>query len=103
GPNSGGTGMNQHPFSDYIERVVGPIRACNARKNRVREELAAHLAASWQEERGRGREESEAAELAIRRMGEIGELSRCLQNSVPRLERWLCTPVPPLSWLDALD
>lgn len=95
--------MSHHPFSDYIEQVVGPIRARDARKDRMREELAAHLVASWQEERGRSGDGTEAAERAIRRLGEIGELSRGLQESVPRLERRLCTPVPPLSWLDTLD
>jgi hypothetical protein len=69
----------------------------------MREELAAHLAASWEEERARGGDETAAAERAIRRMGEAGELSRGLQDSVRRLERWLFTPLPSLSWLDALD
>jgi hypothetical protein len=95
--------MNHRRFSDYIEQVVGPIRACDARKDRMREELAAHLAASWQEERDRSGDECDASERAIRRMGEIGELSRSLQESAPRLERWLCTPVPPLSWVDVVD
>lgn len=95
--------MSHHPFSDYIEQVVGPIRAYDARKDRIREELAAHLVASTEGERSRSGDEREAVELATRRMGEIGELSRSLQESVPRFERWLCTPLPPLSWLDALD
>jgi len=95
--------MNPHPFSDYIEQVVGPIRAYDTRKDRIREELAAHLVASTEGERSRSGDEGEAVERAIRRMGEIGELSRSLQESVPRLERWLCTPLPALSWVDTVD
>jgi hypothetical protein len=95
--------MNPNPFTDYIERAVSPVRASGWRKDRMREELAAHLAASWEQERGRGGDDTPAAERALRRMGETGELSRCLQDSVPRLERWLFTPIRSMSWLDALD
>jgi hypothetical protein len=95
--------MNPTPFTDYIEQVVGPIQAADARKDRMREELAAHLVASWEEERDRGRDVHDAAERAIRRMGDAGELSRGLADSVPRLERWLFMPLRSPVWLDALD
>ncbi len=95
--------MNQDLFVDCIERAVGPVRASGPRKARMREELAAHLAASSEEERGRGADGSEAAERAIRRLGDIDQLGRDLRDSVPRLERWLFTPLLHLSFLDTLD
>ncbi len=78
--------MNQDLFVDCIERAVGPVRASGPRKDRMREELAAHLAASWEEERGRVGDDSEAARRAIQRLGDIDELGRDLRDSVPRLE-----------------
>jgi hypothetical protein len=95
--------MNQDLFVDCIERAVGPVRASGPRKARMREELAAHLAASWEEERARVGDESEAALRAIRRLGDIDQLGRDLRDSVPRLERWLFTPLLHLSFLDTLD
>jgi hypothetical protein len=95
--------MNQDVFVDCIERAVGPVRASGPRKDRMREELAAHLAASWAEERARLGDDRAAAERAIRRLGEIEEIRRSLEDSVPRLERWLFTPLSSLSFLDALD
>jgi hypothetical protein len=95
--------MNPQLFIDGIERAVGPVRASGTRKDRMREELAAHLAASWEEERGRDGNGPAAAERAIRRLGDIDELSRGLQDSVPWVERWLFIPLPFLRWLDVLD
>ncbi len=95
--------MNQDLFVDCIERAVGPVRASGPRKDRMREELAAHLAASCEEERARGGDDSEASERAIRRLGDVDQLGRDLRDSVPRLERWLFSPLPFLSFLDALD
>jgi hypothetical protein len=95
--------MNQDLFVDCIERAVGPVRASGPRKDRMREELAAHLAASWEEERARGVDDSEAARRAILRLGDIDQLGRDLRESVPRLERWLFTPLLHLSFLDTLD
>lgn len=95
--------MNPQLFIDVIERAVGPVRASHVRRDRMREELAAHLAASWEEERRRDGDGPAAALRAIQRLGNAGELSRGLQDSVPRLERWLCTPLPLLKWLDDLD
>jgi hypothetical protein len=95
--------MNSNPFTDYIERTVSPVRASGWRKDRMREELAAHLAASWELERARGGDEIAAAERALRRMGEIGELKQSLQDSVPWLERCLFAPISSLAWVDRLD
>jgi len=45
--------MSASLFGDHIERVVGPVSASESRKDRMREELAAHLVASFAEECGR--------------------------------------------------
>jgi hypothetical protein len=95
--------MNQDLFVDCIERAVGPVRACGPRKDRMREELAAHLAASWEEERVRVGDDSEAAQRAVRRLGDIDQLGRDLRDSVPRLERWLFTPLLHLPYLETPD
>lgn len=94
--------MNPQVFIDAIEQAVGPVRGSDARKDRMREELAAHLAASWQEECGR--DEGDAPEeRVLRRLGPIDELTRSLQDSVPRLERWLFTPLPGSDRMDRMD
>ena len=82
-------------FRDLIERVVGPVWASEFRKNRMQEELFAHLEASFEEERGHLGDDCAAAERAIRRLGEANELTRSLQDSVPWLERVLYTRLIP--------
>jgi hypothetical protein len=77
------------------------VSASESRKDRMREELAAHLVASFAEERGRLGDDREAAERAIHRLGEPGALTRSLQDSVPWLERVLYTRLLPdhlLAW-----
>jgi len=81
--------MSPNRFGDQIERVVGPVWASEARKDRMREELAAHLAASFEEGRADLGDDRAAAERAIRRLGEAGALTRSLQESVPWPERVL--------------
>ncbi len=81
--------MSRDGFGDQIERVVGPVWASESRKDRMREELAAHLAASYEEERAQLGDERAAAERALQRLGEAGALTRSLQESVPWLERVL--------------
>jgi len=95
--------MNPQLFIDCIEQAVSLIRASGTRKDRMREELAAHLAASWEEERRRDDDAPAAAQRAIGRLGDLGELSRGLQESVPRLEQWLFTPLPFMRHIDAMD
>ncbi len=87
--------MSANLLGDHIERVVGPVSASESRKDRIREELAAHLEASFAEERGHLGDDREAAEHAIRRLGEPGALTRSLQDSVPWLERVLYTRLLP--------
>ena len=36
-------------------------------------------------------------------LGDIDQLGRDLQESVPRLERWMFSPLPCSAWLDSLD
>lgn len=95
--------MNAERLNETIERAVGPVRSSLKRKDRMREELAAHLTASWEEERNRDGDDAAATERAIKRLGDLDELSVELQRSVPWLERRLFTPVAFLKWLDALD
>ncbi len=95
--------MSEGLLREHIEQAVGPVRASRARKDRMREELAAHLAASLEEERARGGDEHDAAQRALRRLGDSGTLSRSLDESVPWQERMLFAPIPVLGWLDELE
>lgn len=94
--------MNPQVFIDTIEQAVSPVRASDTRKDRMREELAAHLAASWQEECGRDAGDA-PEERVLRRLGPIDELTRSLQDSVPRLERWLFMPLPGSGRIERMD
>jgi hypothetical protein len=89
--------MIPNPFRELVERVVGPVWAGESRKDRMREELLAHLEASFEEERGHLGDDGAAGERAIRRLGEPGALTRSLQDSVPWLERILYTRLIPPS------
>jgi hypothetical protein len=73
----------------HVERAVRAVHASPARKRRVRQELLAHLTGLVEEEKARGGDEGQALARALRRFGDPAGLSRDLQASVPRLERWL--------------
>jgi hypothetical protein len=73
----------------YVERAVRAVHASLARKRRMRQELLAHLTNLVDEEKARGGDEQEALARALQRFGDPADLSRDLQASVPRLERWL--------------
>jgi hypothetical protein len=90
-------------FKDQIERAVGPVRAVESRKDRMAEELSAHLVAIFDEERARLGDDQAAAERALERLGTVGELTRSLEDSVPWLERLLYTPLPFPRFLDTWD
>jgi len=77
-----------------VERVVRPIRASARRKDRVREELLAHLTAIFEQELAQTKDRESAVAQARRRFGDCEELRRELQASVPALERVLHAPVP---------
>ena len=61
----------------------------------MREELFAHLATSFEEELTHLGEEGAAAERRSMRLGEAGELTRSLQDSVPWIERVMYTRLVP--------
>lgn len=71
-----------------VERVVRPIRASHPRKDRMREELLAHLTRLFDEEMARTGDIQAATSEAIRRFGDATLLARELQASVPWLESW---------------
>jgi hypothetical protein len=73
----------------HVERIVRPIRASGRRKDRMREELLAHLTATYQEEVKRDGDESAALARALERFGDPDELRRELQASVPLADRIL--------------
>jgi hypothetical protein len=87
--------MIPNQFRELVERAVGPVWASESRKDRMREELFAHLEASFEEERGHLGDDGAAAERAIQRLGEPAALTRGLQDSVPWLERVLYTRLIP--------
>jgi hypothetical protein len=73
----------------HVERAVRAVHASPARKRRMRQELLAHLTVLVEEEKARGGDERQALARALQRFGDPADLSRDLQASVPRLERWL--------------
>jgi MFS family permease len=95
--------MSTSVFRDHIEQAVRPVRALESRKDRMGEELSAHLAASFEEERARLGDDRAAAERAIQRLGKVSELTRSLQESVPRFERLLSIRLPSPPLFDAWD
>jgi hypothetical protein len=72
----------------HVERAVRAVHASPARKRRMRQELLAHLTGLLEEEKALGGDEQEALARALQRFGDPAGLSRDLQASVPRLERW---------------
>lgn len=79
-----------------VERAVRPLRAGPGYKNRVREELLAHLTTIFEEERARLGNDQAALAEAGRRFGDPTSLTRDLQEAVPFREvfwlaliRWL--------------
>ena len=85
-----------------VERVVRPIRAAATRKEKMRSDLLAHLAACYQEELGRLGNEQAALDEALRRFGNPTDLTADLQQTVPRLERFLHRPLCGFDWVDRL-
>lgn len=78
----------------HVERIVRPVRAIAGRKLRMRRELLGHLEAALEEERGGEGGETAALERAKARLGEVDELTRGLQASVPWIEQMLLGRVP---------
>jgi len=89
-----------------VEEAVGPIRASQTRKDRMREELYAHLhdSAEYEVEETFERVPREEAALnAIDRLGDSAELRARLEDAVPPVERIMFVNLPGLasveSWL----
>jgi hypothetical protein len=74
----------------HVERIVRPIRANGLRKDRMREELLAHLTHLYdQEATARHGDENAALAAAIARFGDPSTLRAELQATVPMIERVL--------------
>jgi len=82
------------PLKIQVERVVRPIRASGRRKDRMREELLAHLTATCHEELAKDGDEPAAVERALQRFGNPDDLRRELQASVTLPERLLYVRIP---------
>jgi hypothetical protein len=86
-----------------VERVVRPIRATPRRKDRMREELLAHLTATYEEELARDDDPKAALDRAVVRFGKPNEVRRELQESVPAAERILHSRLPLPSPVERWD
>ena len=82
--------MNDSTFADLqacLERALAAVPIGRARKAEMRDELQAHLAAIYEEELERLRDEHAAADTAKRRFGNLEDLGVELQASIPLLQR----------------
>ena len=70
-----------------VERIVRPVRASTPRKRKMREELAAHLSAIYDQELAASHNPTAALEAAARRLGDPTELARELEDALPYHER----------------
>ena len=70
-------------FKIVVERAVRPVRACLHRKQRMREELLAHIVAVYEDDLEVHGDEAAALEHAIERFGDPAELTSQLQAVVP--------------------
>ncbi len=88
----------------HVEQIVRPVRAFSARKLQMRRELLGHLQGALNEEHRRlPDDESAAIQAAKRRLGEPADLTRQLQQTVPRLERVLMARTPATSRINKLE
>lgn len=71
----------------HVERCVRPVLAPAERKDRMREELLAHLTRLVEEERARTGDGEAAIKRAFERFGDPATLTGELQASVTRIER----------------
>jgi hypothetical protein len=71
-----------------VERAVRPVQASTSRKQKMREELLAHVAAVFEEEAARLGDERLVLERTEQRFGNPTELAGQLQQSVPASDRW---------------
>ncbi len=78
-----------------VERCVRPIRATHRRKDRMREELYAHLLALYEQQREVHDNDEAATTAAREQFGDPRDIRDDLQASVPRLERLACVRLHP--------
>jgi hypothetical protein len=71
-----------------VERAVRPVRASQSRKQRMREELLAHVTAVFDEEAAQSGDERLALKQTERRFGNPAELTLQLQESLSTSDRW---------------
>jgi hypothetical protein len=71
-----------------VERSVRPVHASTAKKQKMREELLAHVTSVFEEELANQGSDRLALETTRRRFGEPAELTRRLQESVSPLDRY---------------
>lgn len=81
-----------------VEQIVRPLRASLRTKDRMREELLAHLEALYAQHLQRAGDETKALDEARRQLGDPAQLTAELQDSVPKLEQWAVQPVPGSHW-----
>ncbi len=74
-------------FRIHVESIVRPLCAGTRRKNRMREELLAHLLAAHQAERDQGASDETARRVAMERLGDSEILRQQLQATVHPLEQ----------------
>src|SRR5437867_3658470 len=67
-----------------VERAVRPVRASAGRKQKMREELLAHVSAAFLEEMDKLGDERAALACTAQRFGQPAELTSQLQQAVPR-------------------
>jgi hypothetical protein len=78
--------MNE--FMVHVERIVRPIVARDGRKDRMREELLAHLLAHFEQDETRTVDEDAARRKAIASLGDPVLLRNELQDSVSGMDRF---------------
>ena len=71
----------------HILQALAPLPASRSHKQRMQEELLAHLLALYEEELASAKEEQAAANRAKERFGRADDLCGELQTAVPMLER----------------
>lgn len=85
----------------HVERIVRPIRAAAGRKNKMRNELLAHLVQKAEALVAAGADESAACAEAIEQLGDPAALRADLQATVPALERLAYARLPACGFFDA--
>lgn len=88
-PDGGMNSNLERQLKITVERVVRPVKTWDVRKQVIREELLGHLTAIYREEFERSGDEAGALHAARSRFGAPEELTRELQNGVPRIPRWV--------------